>query len=89
MKAGYFREVELFVWAAFSLLIATAVIGNGIVMYIIVRCKAMHHSFNYFLLNMACADLLMALLNCGTTWTFNLYYEWWYGKFCPVNVFFG
>lgn len=49
----------------------------------------MHRGFNYFLFNIAFADFLIALLNVGTTWTFNFYYDWWYGDFCAVNLFFG
>ncbi|KIH48260.1 hypothetical protein ANCDUO_21673, partial [Ancylostoma duodenale] len=37
----------------------------------------MHHGFNYFLFNMAFADLLIAVFNVGTSWTFNLYHDWW------------
>uniref|UniRef100_A0A7E4VN36 G_PROTEIN_RECEP_F1_2 domain-containing protein n=1 Tax=Panagrellus redivivus TaxID=6233 RepID=A0A7E4VN36_PANRE len=38
---------------------------------------------------MAVADFLMALLNAGSTWTFNFYYDWWFGQFCSINHFFG
>ncbi|CAD5214774.1 unnamed protein product [Bursaphelenchus okinawaensis] len=81
--------VEYFVWVAFSSLITVALVGNAIVMWIIVHTRVMHSSFNYFLFNMALADFLMALLNTGTTWTFNFYYDWWYGSFCHFNHFFG
>ncbi|CAD5221158.1 unnamed protein product [Bursaphelenchus xylophilus] len=83
------RSVEWFVWISFSSLISVALIGNASVMWIIINNKAMHYSFNYFLFNMAVADFLMALLNTGTTWTFNFYYDWWYGSFCHFNNFFG
>lgn len=33
--------------------------------------QVMHFGFNYFLFNMALADLMIALFNVGTTWTFN------------------
>ncbi|KAI6217815.1 putative G-protein coupled receptor tkr-1 [Aphelenchoides fujianensis] len=84
------RAVELFVWAAFSGLIAVALVGNVTVMWIIAHCKTMHNSFNLMLFNIALADFLIALLNVGTTWTFNFYFDWWYGDyFCPLNHFFG
>ncbi|KAI6192461.1 G-PROTEIN-RECEP-F1-2 domain-containing protein [Aphelenchoides fujianensis] len=84
------RAVELFVWAAFSGLIAVALVGNATVMWIIAHCKTMHNSFNLMLFNIALADFLIALLNVGTTWTFNFYFDWWYGDyFCPLNHFFG
>uniref|UniRef100_F1L5K6 G-protein coupled receptor tkr-1 n=1 Tax=Ascaris suum TaxID=6253 RepID=F1L5K6_ASCSU len=80
---------QIVVATAFSILILTAVIGNCVVMWIIATHKVMHRGFNYFLFNIAFADFLIALLNVGTTWTFNFYYDWWYGDFCAVNLFFG
>ncbi|KIH59377.1 hypothetical protein ANCDUO_10394 [Ancylostoma duodenale] len=61
----------------FISLMATAVVGNAVVMWIIYKHKVMHHGFNYFLFNMAFADLLIAVFNVGTSWTFNLYHDWW------------
>lgn len=49
----------------------------------------MRKGFHYFLFNMAFADFLIASVNVGTSWTFNFYYNWWYGDFCAVNFFFG
>ncbi|KHJ88640.1 7 transmembrane receptor [Oesophagostomum dentatum] len=49
----------------------------------------MHHGFNYFLFNMAFADLMIAVFNVGTSWTFNLYHDWWYGDICILTSFFG
>ena len=46
----------------------------------------MHNAFNYFLFNMALADLLIAVLNVGTCWTFNLYYDWWSASIFQVRV---
>lgn len=74
---------------AFVLLMATAIIGNSVVMWIIYQHKVMHYGFNYFLFNMAFADLLIALFNVGTSWTYNLYYDWWYGDLCTLTSFFG
>ncbi|VDP40098.1 unnamed protein product [Heligmosomoides polygyrus] len=73
----------------FAALMATAVVGNAVVMWIIYRHKVMHHGFNYFLFNMAFADLLIAVFNVGTSWTFNLYHDWWYGDLCILTSFFG
>ncbi|CAJ0580819.1 unnamed protein product, partial [Mesorhabditis spiculigera] len=85
----YSLTVQGVVAAAFIALIFAAVVGNVCVMWIIYSHKVMHHGFNYFLFNMALADLLIAVLNVGSSWTFNLYYDWWYGNFCTVNQFFG
>ncbi|KAF1761163.1 hypothetical protein GCK72_009417 [Caenorhabditis remanei] len=80
---------QVFVAIAFVLLMATAIIGNSVVMWIIYKHKVMHYGFNYFLFNMAFADLLIALFNVGTSWTYNLYYDWWYGDLCTLTSFFG
>ncbi|KAE9552463.1 hypothetical protein FO519_004315 [Halicephalobus sp. NKZ332] len=82
-------SVQIFVATAFTLLILSAIIGNSVVMWIILYSKVMRRSFNFFLFNMAFADFLMALLNAGSTWSFNFYYDWWFGNFCPINNFFG
>ena len=82
-------SVQIFVATAFTLLILCALIGNSVVMWIILYSKVMRRSFNFFLFNMAFADFLMALLNAGSTWSFNFYYDWWFGNFCPINNFFG
>lgn len=82
--------LQIFVATAFTLLIISALIGNSLVMWVILYSKAMRSSFNFFLFNMAIADFLMALLNAGSTWSFNFYYQWYFGNhFCPVNHFFG
>ncbi|VDL75143.1 unnamed protein product [Nippostrongylus brasiliensis] len=73
----------------FVSLMATAVVGNGVVMWIIYKHKVMHHGFNFFLFNMAFADLMIAVFNVGTTWTYNLYHDWWYGDICILTSFFG
>lgn len=50
----------------------------------------MQYGFNYFLFNMALSDFLITLLNCGSTWTYNFYFEWYYPSvFCTFNHFFG
>ncbi|VDO20544.1 unnamed protein product [Haemonchus placei] len=84
-----FREVQISACVMFVTLMAAAVIGNAVVMWIIYKHKVMHHGFNYFLFNMAFADLLIAVFNVGTSWTFNLYHDWWYGDICVLTSFFG
>ncbi|WKY03012.1 hypothetical protein Q1695_016366 [Nippostrongylus brasiliensis] len=82
-------EVQVFACIMFVSLMATAVVGNGVVMWIIYKHKVMHHGFNFFLFNMAFADLMIAVFNVGTTWTYNLYHDWWYGDICILTSFFG
>ncbi|GMR42223.1 hypothetical protein PMAYCL1PPCAC_12418, partial [Pristionchus mayeri] len=73
----------------FVSLIVASITGNIVVMWIIYRHKVMHHAFNIFLFNMALADLLIALFNVGTSWDYNVYFNWRYGDLCPVTLFFG
>ncbi|CAI5444295.1 unnamed protein product [Caenorhabditis angaria] len=80
---------QIFIITAFLLLILVAVIGNSVVLWIIYRHKVMHHGFNFFLFNMAFADLLNALFNVGTSWPYNLYYDWWFGNTFAITTFFG
>jgi hypothetical protein len=74
---------------AYVALIFFALVGNGLVMWIIGRHRIMHKSFYYFLFNMALADFLIALLNVGTSWLYNFYNDWWFGDFCSFSRFFG
>ncbi|VDD88557.1 unnamed protein product [Enterobius vermicularis] len=78
--------IQIFVAAAFFLIIVVGILGNAVVMWIIVAHKLMRRRFNYFLFNMAFADCLTVILNVGTTWTFNFYYDWWFGNFCAINL---
>ncbi|CAB3402111.1 unnamed protein product [Caenorhabditis bovis] len=80
---------QVFAAVAFVLLMVVALTGNSVVMWIIYEHKVMHHGFNFFLFNMAFADLLIALFNVGTSWTYNLYYDWWFGDLCILTSFFG
>ncbi|KAF8359400.1 tkr-1, partial [Pristionchus pacificus] len=81
--------IQAIIAFSFISLIIASITGNIVVMWIIYRHKVMHHAFNIFLFNMALADLLIALFNVGTSWTYNVYYDWWYGDLCPVTLFFG
>lgn len=50
----------------------------------------MHNGFNFFLFNISLSDFLITLLNTGSSWSYNLYYEWHYPQyFCLMNHFFG
>ncbi|TKR86549.1 hypothetical protein L596_011124 [Steinernema carpocapsae] len=80
----------IFVATMFSFTIAASLIGNGVVMWIIIRHKVMKKSFNIFLFNLALADCLNSVFNAATTWPYNLYYRWWFGRvFCTINIFVG
>ncbi|CAD6195932.1 unnamed protein product [Caenorhabditis auriculariae] len=82
-------EIQVFVTCMFVFLMAFAITGNSVVMWIIYKHKVMHHGFNYFLFNMAFADLLIASFNVGTSWTYNLYYDWWFGDLCILTSYVG
>ncbi|TMS39718.1 hypothetical protein L596_006201 [Steinernema carpocapsae] len=45
---------------------------------------------NYYLLNLALADILISILNTGFSGTYNLYYYWVFGPmYCAINNFMG
>lgn len=65
---------------AFIILIAVALSGNLIVIWIVMAHKRMRTVTNYFLVNLAAADTLISLLNIPFISTFLLYQNWWYGE---------
>ncbi|KAK0411274.1 hypothetical protein QR680_005575 [Steinernema hermaphroditum] len=82
--------LQVFVATVFSLIIIMSLIGNGVVMWIIIGHKVMKKPFNIFLFNLALSDCLNSVFNAGTTWPYNLYYRWWFGRvFCSINIFVG
>ncbi|KAK3089287.1 hypothetical protein FSP39_002369 [Pinctada imbricata] len=74
----------------YSLLFATGIVGNVCTCIVIAKNKFMHTATNYYLFNLACADLL--LLTTGlpvdlyTIWS---WYPWIFGEaFCVARVLF-
>ncbi|KAG8173020.1 hypothetical protein JTE90_009610, partial [Oedothorax gibbosus] len=76
-------------WAAlFATMIAVAVAGNAIVVWIIVAHRRMRTITNLFLLNLAIADFLMASGNATFNFVFMLESHWPFGQvFCVGSNF--
>lgn len=72
----------------FTGIITTTVIGNALVIWIILAHVRMRTITNLFLLNLAFADLLMALFNTAFNFTWMLNSHWPFGTiYCSINNF--
>ena len=70
----------------YSTITLVAVGGNLIVCYIVIAYQKMRTVTNFFIVNLACADLLVAVLCIPFTFIANLLMEFWpFGPImCPV-----
>ncbi|XP_054846396.1 neuromedin-K receptor [Eublepharis macularius] len=74
---------------AYSAMVAVAVFGNLIVIWIIVAHKRMRTVTNYFLVNLAFSDASVAAFNTLVNFTFALHGEWYFGEaYCRFQNFF-
>lgn len=75
---------------AFVLIIVLGVGGNSGVIWIVLYHRRMRTVTNYFLINLALADMSISLLNVCFSFPFNLYYQWFFGEtYCPINNLMG
>ncbi|KAI1292006.1 Tachykinin-like peptides receptor 86C [Halotydeus destructor] len=80
--------IQLFWSLLFGAMVSVAVIGNAIVIWIILAHRRMRTVTNYFLLNLAIADLMMAAMNASFNYVFMLHSHWPFGAtYCSVNNF--
>lgn len=74
---------------AYSLVLAVAVFGNLIVIWIILAHKRMRTVTNYFLLNLAFSDASMAAFNTLINFVYAAHGEWYFGEaYCKFHNFF-
>lgn len=74
---------------AYSFVLAVAVFGNLIVIWIILAHKRMRTVTNYFLLNLAFSDASMAAFNTLINFVYATHGEWYFGKaYCKFHNFF-
>nr|XP_056711809.1 neuromedin-K receptor [Euleptes europaea] len=74
---------------AYSAMVAVAVFGNLIVIWIIVAHKRMRTVTNSFLVNLAFSDASVAAFNTLVNFTFALHGEWYFGPaYCRFQNFF-
>ncbi|TNM86182.1 hypothetical protein fugu_008453 [Takifugu bimaculatus] len=74
---------------AYSFVLAVAVFGNLIVIWIILAHKRMRTVTNYFILNLAFSDASMAAFNTLINFIYAAHGEWYFGKaYCKFHNFF-
>lgn len=80
--------VQCIYFFMFSSIILLAIGGNSIVIWIVLAHKNMRTVTNYFLINLSLADATISLFNVCFSFTFNLYYNWFFGAtYCVFNNF--
>ncbi len=80
---------EYLTWAtAFGGLVAISLVGNSLVVWAVVCHQRMRTVTNYFLVNLALADISMASFNVVFNCIFMLRSDWIFGKhYCTFNNF--
>ncbi|KAM6221760.1 neuromedin-K receptor [Rhynchocyon petersi] len=74
---------------AYGVVVAVAVFGNLIVIWIILAHKRMRTVTNYFLVNLAFSDASMAAFNTLVNFIYALHGEWYFGpNYCRFQNFF-
>ncbi|XP_036887819.1 neuromedin-K receptor [Sturnira hondurensis] len=74
---------------AYGVVVAVAVFGNLVVIWIILAHKRMRTVTNYFLVNLAFSDASMAAFNTLVNFIYALHSEWYFGaNYCRFQNFF-
>ncbi|KAI6069902.1 Neuromedin-K receptor [Aix galericulata] len=74
---------------AYGAVVAVAIFGNLIVIWIILAHKRMRTVTNYFLVNLAFSDASMAAFNTLINFIYALHSEWYFGEaYCRFHNFF-
>lgn len=64
---------------AYTIIMIVAIVGNLMVVAVVVRNKSMHTVINYFIVNLAIADIMVALICLPMTLLSNLFHgEKWF-----------
>lgn len=81
--------VQVLIIVMYSVITVIAVGGNGIVCYLVYAYKRMHTVPNYFIVNLAISDIIMALICIPFTFIANLILNYWpFGEtMCPVVLY--
>lgn len=74
---------------AYGLIISVAIFGNSSVCYVVYKYQRLHTTTNYFIVNLAVSDILMAVLCIPFTFMANLILGYWpFGRFMCPTVFY-
>ena len=81
--------VQVIIIIMYSIIIVIAIGGNTIVCYLVYAYKRMHTVPNYFIVNLACSDIIMALFCIPFTFVANLILNYWpFGEaMCPIVLY--
>ncbi|TRY89542.1 hypothetical protein DNTS_014676 [Danionella cerebrum] len=71
--------VQVMLILAYSTIIVFGVTGNSLVIYVVYKFRNLHTVTNYFIVNLAVADLLVNTLCLPFTLMYTLYGEWKFG----------
>ncbi|XP_021360081.1 neuropeptide SIFamide receptor-like [Mizuhopecten yessoensis] len=72
----------------YSAVFLFALCGNLMVITVVVRNRSMHNATNYFIVNLAIADVLVSIFCVPITLLSNLYTGWQFGEFtCRVTPY--
>ncbi|XP_060601629.1 neuropeptide SIFamide receptor-like [Ruditapes philippinarum] len=66
---------------AYTTIMIFAIVGNVMVVAVVVRNQSMHTVTNYFIVNLAIADIMVALICLPMTLLSNIYTGWHFGWF--------
>lgn len=72
--------VQVVLILAYSTIILFGVTGNSLVIYVVYRFKNLRNVTNFFIVNLAVADLLVNMLCLPFTLVYTLYGEWMFGQ---------
>ncbi|CAN9510226.1 unnamed protein product [Ophioblennius macclurei] len=72
--------VQVILILAYSMIILFGVIGNSLVIYVVYKFKNLQTVTNFFIVNLAVADLLVNMLCLPFTLVYTLYGEWMFGQ---------
>ncbi|OQV25557.1 putative Neuropeptide Y receptor type 2 [Hypsibius exemplaris] len=73
--------VKYFVCLLYFLVVVCGIFGNGLVVFVVVRKKAMHTVTNYFIISLAINDIIICALAVPLTPLYTFMDGWYFGAF--------
>ncbi|CAM1332057.1 GPRNPY4 (predicted) [Pycnogonum litorale] len=82
-------DIKVIMWIMYTFITILAIVGNGIVCYIVAAFKRMRTVTNLFIINLAVGDMLMAILCIPFSFISNLILSYWpFGHvMCPIVLY--
>jgi tachykinin-like receptor len=80
--------IQVFWSLLFGIMVLAAIVGNLVVIWIVLANRQMRTVTNFFLLNLAIADLAIAIFNTIFNFVYMLNSHWPFGQaYCVINNF--